>query len=430
MKKEHFTINAPEAKALKEKLMHYLHRYKSCILLDSSSFYSNKNLEEKAYHHSYEWIIAAGNSTYSGSEAMAYLSTELDKMEQWKFLGIAYDVKNELENLSSNNPDNGLFSSLFALSPDVVVTYNALENQIAIYRYNFEVSIFDLPDFSIEQKLENEINITPHLSKKEYIDKMNGIQQHLQRGDIYEINFCQIYSAVDAEISPYATFQQLNKISPMPFSAYFKLGHQYVLSASPERFLKKSENRLISQPMKGTIKRTNIATEDAKLAEELRNSKKDQTENVMIVDLVRNDLSRVAVRGSVQVDELFEVYEFPNIYQMISTISCQLKENTTFADIIKATFPMGSMTGAPKIRAMEIAEEYENFKRGWYAGSIGYITPENDFDFSVLIRTIFYNEKIKTLHFSVGGAITISSEAESEYEECLLKAAPLFRLFE
>lgn len=425
-----FSLTFSEASALKDHLMHYFQQFKSCILLDSSAFYQKKNISEKAYHHSYEWIIAAGNTVFHEGKCLEQLEHLLDKNKKWKFVGIAYDIKNEIEKLHSKNENTTQFPNYFLLDPDIVITYNSREEKVAVYPYNFQESIFDLPFIPEIQIKSQEIRITPRISELSYMEKIQSIKTHLQRGDIYEINFCKEYKAEEAEIVPYETFKKLNRISPMPFSAFFKLEDKYVLSASPERFLKKVGNRLISQPMKGTIKRTHHAAEDVLLAEKLRHSIKDQTENVMIVDLVRNDLSRIATRGSVQVDELFEVYEFPNIYQMISTISCEIPTPTSFVEILKATFPMGSMTGAPKIRAMELSEQYEEFTRGWYAGMIGYITPENDFDFSVLIRSIFYNQTLKTLNFAVGGAITNASEAAQEYEECLLKALPIFKLFE
>ena len=215
----------------------------------------------------------------------------------------------------------------------------------------------------------------------------------------------------------------LNTISPTPFSTFYKLNNQYLLCASPERFVKKDGDKIISQPIKGTAKRdlTN-KTRDEQLKQQLINSQKEKSENVMIVDLVRNDLSKIAARNSVQVDELFGIYSFPQVHQMISTVSATIKDEIDFADMLKASFPMGSMTGAPKYRVMQLIEEYEQTKRGIYSGSFGYITPQNDFDFNVVIRSIVYNEQTKYVSYQVGGAITHYSNAEDEYEECLLKA--------
>ena len=194
-----------------------------------------------------------------------------------------------------------------------------------------------------------------------------------------------------------------------------------IFSGSPERFLKKVGSKLISEPIKGTAKRGLTKTEDEELIKSLVSDPKERAENVMIVDLVRNDLSKIATKNSVQVEELCQIYSFETVHQMISRISCDIKESASFTEIIKATFPMGSMTGVPKIRAMELIEEHESFKRGVYSGSIGYIKPNGDFDFNVVIRSLVYNRKNNYLSCSVGGAITIQSDPEKEYEECLIK---------
>ncbi len=210
-------------------------------------------------------------------------------------------------------------------------------------------------------------------------------------------------------------------------SCYYKAGEHYLISSSPERFLKKKGERILSQPIKGTIRRGKNPQEDENLKQELAFSPKERSENVMIVDLVRNDLSRIAQRGSVQVDQLFGIYTLPSVHQMISTISCRVKPELNFTDILRAVFPMGSMTGAPKISAMNLIDSHEKFKRGWFSGCAGYITPEGDFDFNV---SIMYNEQEQKISFPAGSAITIGSNPEKEYEECLLKAAAMRKVLE
>nr|MBA3971024.1 anthranilate synthase component I family protein [Bacteroidota bacterium] len=239
---------------------------------------------------------------------------------------------------------------------------------------------------------------------------------------------CQEFFAENVVIDTSSVYKKLNTISSAPFSAYCKFGSHYVLCASPERFLQKCGNTLISQPIKGTIKRAENPKEDEKLKIELRSNKKEQSENVMIVDLVRNDLSRIAQKGSVKVNELFGIYSFKQVHQMISTVSCELKEGLTFTDILKTTFPMGSMTGAPKVSAMKLIEQYETTKRGLYSGAIGYIRPNGDFDFNVVIRSILYNADKKALSFMAGSAITDKADAFQEYDECLLKAKAMFEV--
>ena len=261
------------------------------------------------------------------------------------------------------------------------------------------------------------------LSKEEYIGKINKLKWHIQRGDCYEINFCQEFYAENAEIEPHRVFSELMKVSPNPFSAFYRLNDKYLLCASPERFLLKKNNQLVSQPIKGTMKR-NLQDRrvDEALKKELRESPKEQSENVMVVDLVRNDLSRICEEGSVKVEELFGIYSFPQVHQMISTITGDLKKDMGLLQILNAVFPMGSMTGAPKHRVMELIDEYESQSRGIFSGSVGYISSEGDFDFNVVIRSIMYNSSEKYLSYQVGSGITFYSNAENEWEECLLKA--------
>jgi para-aminobenzoate synthetase component 1 len=215
-----------------------------------------------------------------------------------------------------------------------------------------------------------------------------------------------------------------------PFSAMFNWGDKYLMSASPERFLKKKGNKIISQPMKGTAPRSANPAEDSEYRERLRTSEKDRAENVMIVDLVRNDLARSCKPGSVQVDELFGIYTFPQVHQMVSVVSGELQNDMHPVDVIKHAFPMGSMTGAPKVMAMRLIEEMEESRRGMYAGSIGYFTPDMDFDFNVVIRSILYNDTTKYISIHSGGAIVFDSDPEEEYKECLIKVKGLRDIFE
>jgi para-aminobenzoate synthetase component 1 len=268
--------------------------------------------------------------------------------------------------------------------------------------------------------------INNRISREEYIRIIKQLQQHILRGDCYEINFCQEFFAEHVDIDPLQVYCSLSNTSPNPFAAFYKTGQQYLLCASPERYLKKEGERIFSQPIKGTSQRDlNDVGEDVKSKEHLYNSAKDRSENVMIVDLVRNDLSKICVEASVQVEELFGIYSFPQVHQMISTVSGQLRSDIHFIEAIKATFPMGSMTGAPKKRVMELIEQYELTRRGIFSGAVGYITPEGDFDFNVVIRSIMYNAASKYLSFQAGSAITFYSDPEKEYEECLLKAGAI-----
>ena len=256
-----------------------------------------------------------------------------------------------------------------------------------------------------------------------YLEKIKDIQTCIRNGVFYEMNFCQSFQA-ESEIDPYRLFWELNRTAPNPFAVFYKLEDRYLIGSSPERFLQKRGSQLISQPIKGTVKRNGF--NDITEVERLKSSKKDRAENVMIVDLVRNDLSRVCQVGTVVVDELCGIYSYPNVHQMISTVSGELSEDISFKDILEALFPMGSMTGAPKIEVMKHIDRLENFNRELYSGCIGYFY-RKDFDFNVVIRSLEYHKGI--LKYAVGGAITIDSQATEELEECVTKASSIRGLF-
>src|SRR5262249_41024055 len=222
---------------------------------------------------------------------------------------------------------------------------------------------------------------------------------------------------------PVSVYRELSSISPNPFSALYRINDKWLICASPERFLKKQGNKILSQPIKGTSERILGNEERDELSrEKLFKSPKERSENVMVVELVRNDLAKICKEGTVDVDELYGIYSFPQVHQMISTVVGELKENISFTDIIRATFPMGSMTGAPKKRVLELIERYEKTRRGIFSGALGYNSPGGDFDFNVVIRSILYNSSDRYLSFPTGSGITFYSDPEKEWEECLLKA--------
>lgn len=259
-------------------------------------------------------------------------------------------------------------------------------------------------------------------TRASYLEKAGMIKEHIKAGNIYELNFCQEFYLENTELNAEQVYLNLNKASPAPFSMLFKYLDSYIISSSMERFLKKEGNTLISEPIKGTIRRGSNPGEDKSLALELEHNEKERAENIMIVDLVRNDLSRIALPGTVQVTRLASVFPFAQVYQMISTIQAEIKPFTSLEEIIGASFPMGSMTGAPKISAMELIDTYESSSRCMYAGSAGFIDVKGNFDFNVLIRTIFMDARTGYLSFHTGSALTDLSDPEAEYEECLLKA--------
>ncbi len=309
---------------------------------------------------------------------------------------------------------------------------------IVPYGMDFTSGTFFLESKPFEKKF-SDIDLIPNasaipafklraaLDKKNYIRRIEQLKQHIHRGDIYEVNFCMEFFAEPVSIDPFETYKRLNALSQAPFSAFVKLQDTYIICSSPERFLKRTDNRLFTQPIKGTAKRGSTTAADQALKEQLATSLKEQTENVMIVDVSRNDLSKVAAKGSVQVDELFGIHSYKQVHQMVSTISCTLKPGSTFNNIMQATFPMASMTGAPKERATQLIRQYEPSPRGFYSGCIGYINGDGDFDLNVVIRSIVYNSRTGRVSCHVGSAITAMCDAEAEYEECMVKAGAMLQ---
>ena len=350
----------------------------------------------------------------------------IDYHKSWALGFFSYDLKNELEDLCSSNPDYLDFPDLFFFIPKHLILIKG--NEVSILSDCAEQVITDISriDTSLSHRPKLS-DINTRISKAAYLEKVERLKNHILRGDIYEVNFCQEFFSSQADIDPVLTFSELNKISPTPFANFFKIKDRFIISATPERFLCKRRNKVISQPIKGTARRKLTAREDELVKQKLRVDPKEQAENVMIVDLVRNDLTKSAVPGTVKVEELFGIYTFEQVHQMISTIVCDANPEISPVDLIANSFPMGSMTGAPPGSAMKLSEEFEETKRGSYSGSVGYFSPGGDFDFNVVIRSILYNQKTKYLSFHTGSAITSDSDAVKEYEECMLKAKAIFQ---
>ncbi len=354
--------------------------------------------------------------------------------QDWIFGYLSYDLKNDVEHLKSENFDGLQFPEIYFFQPKKIFLLKG--NRLTMHYMRMVDDEFDDDLSQIKSQHvngvhePNDVKIHLRIHKDEYFNKINEMLVHIHRGDIYEANFCQEFYAENTVINPIETYNKLNAISKPPFATFFKLSDKYLLSASPERYIKKAGNTIISQPIKGTAKRSENIEEDEALKEALRNDQKERSENIMIVDLVRNDLSKTALKGSVVVKELCEIYTFDQVHQMISTVESKVDEDINPVEILKSTFPMGSMTGAPKISAMKIIEALEETKRGLYSGSVGYFTPNGDFDFNVVIRSILFNESKKYVSYSVGGAITAKSDPLKEYEECLVKAKAMREVLE
>ncbi len=405
MKRNRGSFNITGHFAIKEQLLNWVNQYSSCSFLDSHQY--------ECSHKSEECIAAAGSlQSFTGSGALTAIDSFYNNNPDWLFGHLCYD--------DQNNPIG--FNPVHFFQPETVLRLSG--NELVIETVNSAQSVFQeiLKTTALKEHPSIAVPVIPKISKKEYIEIITQLLKHIQRGDCYEINFCQEFFSENAPINPLRLYQELSKISPNPFSAYYKQAESHLLCASPERFLQRKANQLISQPIKGTCKR-DIADpgSDALLKKKLRESSKERSENVMVVDLVRNDLSKICKEGSVVVEELFGIYTFPQVHQMISTITGTLKENTPFSEIIHATFPMGSMTGAPKKRVMDLISQYEISPRGLFSGAVGYISPQQEFDFNVVIRSLLYNSSTQYLSYMAGSGITFYSNPEDEYEECLLK---------
>lgn len=420
--KKTFLINNP--KEFKKKILNWAQQFETITWLDSNNYNQN--------YSSFTSVLAVEEFTsiktdYEG--AFEKLKEYQSYTKDYIFGYISYDVKNDTEQLTSLNYDGLNFADIFFYQPQKLVFITDKSVEFLYLKMvddeiekDFKTISENLSENTKEHQQTSEIKIKLRIHKDEYYQKVNTLLQHINRGDIYEANFCQEFYAENTTINPYETYIHLNDISEPPFATFFKNEHQYVLSASPERYLKKEGSKIISQPIKGTAKRYINPIEDEKIAFDLARDEKERAENIMIVDLVRNDLSKTAKKGSVQVEELCKVYSFKQVHQLISTVVSEIDDAQHPVTILKNTFPMGSMTGAPKVSAMQIIENLEETKRGLYSGTVGYFTPEGDFDFNVIIRSILYNAERKYVSFSVGGAITAKSIPEKEYEECLLKA--------
>ena len=431
------TFTVDNTTEFKNNLLSWAQQFETVLWLDSNNYHQK--------YASFDGALAADDFTsiktdyYNAFEKLKEYQTIT---KDYIFGYITYDVKNDVEQLSSKNFDGLHFADLYFFQPKklVFIKGNSVEfHYLRMVDDEIESDFEEISNLSLitqSKDLENNKNIDSNqpettkenikiklrIHKDEYHAKVTQVLEHIKKGDIYEANFCQEFYAENATINPVEVYKHLNQISEPPFASFLKIDHQYALCASPERYIKKEGTKIISQPIKGTAKRLISKFDDAQLALDLTRDEKERAENVMIVDLVRNDLSKTAKIGTVKVEELCKVYSFKQVHQLISTVVSEVADTTHPIDILQSTFPMGSMTGAPKVSAMKIIEDLEETKRGLYSGTIGYFTPENDFDFNVIIRSILYNEEKKYISYSVGGAITAKSIVEKEYEECLLKA--------
>jgi para-aminobenzoate synthetase component 1 len=411
----------PDPEQFKQQLLGWSQQFREVVFLDSNTYPQE--------YSTFDCMLAVDAFTSLKTDfhnAFEDLKQYQQATKDWLFGYLSYDLKNDVEDLKSNNFDGLKFPDLFFFQPKKI---------FLLKEHQLEISYLLLCDDEAEEDFEeithrendsfgtsDKINVQQRISKELYIQKVAKMLEHIHVGDMYEANFCMEFFAENGVINPMEKFQKLNEISKAPFSVFFKNNQHFLLSASPERYLKKVGDKIISQPIKGTSKRFADSNQDEESKRNLENDAKERAENIMITDLVRNDLSHTAQKGSVEVAELCKIYSFLQVHQMITTVTSKLDPQYSPVDVLKTTFPMGSMTGAPKVSVMKIIENLEETKRGLYSGAAGYFTPEGDFDFNVVIRSILYNQENKYVSFSVGSAITAQSVPEKEYEECLLKS--------
>jgi len=430
-KKVSYTVD--DAQKFKVSLLQWAQKFYEIVWLDGN--------EHAQKYSSFDAILAVDAITAiktDANNAFEDLKIYQKESKDWLFGYLSYDLKNDIEQLISKNYDGLEFPDLYFFQPKKIIKIQGKKVEFIYLQMvadeienDFKVILALKSNNDLEvSKNEKLMPIKMRIFKDEYFKQVSKMLAHIHRGDLYEANFCQEFYIENQTINPFKVYQKLNSISKAPFASFLKINDQYLLCASPERYLKKQGIKVISQPIKGTAKRSKNKKEDNQLKVDLANNEKERAENIMIVDLVRNDLSRHALKGSVKVEELCKIYTFEQVHQMISTVITEVEADANPIDIIKSTFPMGSMTGAPKVSAMNIIEDLEAFKRGLYSGAVGYFSPENDFDFNVVIRSILYNASKPYISFAVGSAITAKATPEHEYQECLLKAKAMREVLE
>lgn len=421
-----YTFPLDNLQDLRPRLLHWASRHPVWCCLDSQGFHDP--------YGRFDVAVAAGclaELRAPAGAAFAALQRFRAARNDWVFGHLAYDLKQETHGQPSRHPERCGFDDLYFFRPETLILASGKDLRIGLCG----------PDAgSRAKRLHRELlaqAVTPPvypdsvpqwhsvLSDKEYLKAVARLQRHLQRGDAYEVNFCREWHAEVQGLDPLALYARLNELSPAPFAACYRVRDSYLFCGSPERFLRTAGEEVISQPIKGTIRRGKDHEEDERLKEELRSSPKERSENVMVVDLVRNDLSRCALPGSVEVRELFGLYSFPRVHQLITTVAARLQPGLAREALLQAAFPMGSMTGAPKHRVLQLIEAEERSRRGLFSGAVGYLSPEGDMDFNVVIRSLLYHAGTGYLSFQAGSGITIYSDPEKELEECLLKAAAM-----
>ena len=376
----------------------------------------------------WEWVLASAANVSAATEEGTRFPPR-----QWLFGHILFDEPLDPAYAAYAHEEDGRgYGRTNFFTPDVVVGMRPGSESIAVFAHSPAETWEEIIATTVSPLAPlPSISFRPEMNREAYIQTVEALREHIAAGDCYEINLCNKRVAVEpVQLNPLSAYRRHRAASPSPFSALAKQDGVYTICASPERFLCGWESRLISQPMKGTIRRGRSKADDEDMIAALHSSAKERAENVMIVDLVRSDLARYCEPGSVTVEELFGIQTFPAVHQMVSTVSGRLRAESGWQDAVRAAFPMGSMTGAPKEMVMRLIRRYEQAPRGRFSGSIGYVTPDGDFDFNVVIRSLFYDERDGSLWYSTGGAITWASDAVAEWEETVLKGSAIEKLFQ
>lgn len=415
-----YSFGEETLQTIKRKMLNWLRPFSIFAYLDNNEYQHGPSR--------FELLAGAG--------PVAFFSQVDEGHGDWLLGHIAYDYKNTIEpRLQSTHADPVGFSDFLFFCPETVVYIPAGSSELHMETVHADAEgilqqILAMPgEVSNALPDNNQVDWQYRFSREAYLDSIARIRQHIEDGDCYELNFCTEAFAAGKHIDPVAAFDRLNTLNPSPFAALYRHQDSWLMCASPERFLYRDKDLVLSQPIKGTARRGTDPAADEQLKEALYHDAKERAENVMIVDLVRNDLARSCTAGSIAVPELFGVYTFPQVHQLISTVTGNVKPGAGNQMVIEHAFPMGSMTGAPKVMVMELIEKYERSRRGLYAGTVGYVTPDGDFDFNVVIRSLLYNANSGYLSYQTGGAITYASDAASEWEEVRLKAKAMEQIF-
>ena len=343
-----------------------------------------------------------------------------DEYGDWLFGYLGYDLKNFVEDLGSDNPKLNNAPDMFFMVPGFLLEIDK-NGSIDILKGELPAEIDPLRNGE-----EFTIRLSSRIEELEYLNLVKKAQKDIFEGDYYEVNLSHSVE-FSFQGDSFSLYKAMRNAGPVPFGGYLTVDDLSICCASPERFLARNGQNVWSQPIKGTIPRE-PGRNSTEAIEKLKSSEKERAENLMIEDLVRNDMSRVAEKNTVRVLDLFEIQSFETVHQMVSTVECRVSEEVDSIEVIKACFPMGSMTGAPKIAAMRAIEEYENYQRGVYSGALGYIKPDGDFDLNVIIRTAIIEGN--SLVYPVGGAITSDSDPKAEWEETLIKARAITNILE